>query len=133
MQLSRFFHCPLQMGESNSVATGHMLEGESDDPPDCPIFVYHRKEPVHLIGNIFEVRRKVVPNVYGPFAVTTSKLGNVRDRRVIQGPERVLIERLDTFSRPISIQFDSKSYCRKRFCSWIFAKARYLFFSLTDT
>ena len=65
--------------------------------PDCPIFVYHRKEPVHLIGNIFEVRRKVVPHVYRLFAVTTSKLGNVRDCRVIQGPERVLIERLDTF------------------------------------
>jgi len=60
--------------------------------PHRPILVYHRKEPIHFIGNCFEVRRKMVPNVYRLFAVTASKLGNVCDRSVIQGPERVFIE-----------------------------------------
>ena len=93
--------------------------------PHRPILVYHRKEPIHFIGNCFEVRRKMVPNVYRLFAVTASKLGKAQS--VYLSNDSM------PFSKPISMQFDSKSYCRKRFCSWIFAKSAGLSFSRTDT
>lgn len=63
---------------------------------DRPIFVYHRKEPVHFVGNLFEVRWQVIPNVYRLFAVTASKLRNVCDRSIVQRLQSVFIERFDT-------------------------------------
>src|SRR6185437_16876452 len=36
------------------------------------------------------------------------------------------------FCNPISMQLERRSYCRSRFCSWIFANRTGLSFSLTD-
>src|ERR1039458_8334983 len=62
---------------------------------NIPILVDDRKKTVHLIGDVLKVRREVIPDIDWLFAVAPSKLGNIRDSRVIQGPKRVFIEKLD--------------------------------------
>jgi len=48
-----------------------------------PVFVDDGKKTIHLIGNIFKVGRKVIPDIDWLFAVTSPELGDVRDSRVI--------------------------------------------------
>ena len=60
---------------------------------DRPVFVHHRKEPIHQVRYVFEVRRNVVTNINRLFAVTSSELRNVSDRCVVESPEGIFIER----------------------------------------
>ena len=62
-----------------------------------PILVYEGEKSVHEVRDFPEVRRKVVTNVNWFLAVSPAELSNVRDRYVIQGPQGVFVERLDTF------------------------------------
>lgn len=58
--------------------------------------MYYRKEPVHLIWNFLEVRWNVVAHIDWFLAIPAPKLGNIRDRNVVQGPQSILVERLDS-------------------------------------
>ena len=48
---------------------------------DCPIFVNYRKESIHFIWNIFEVRRLMVTHVDGFFTIAAAKLGDISNSR----------------------------------------------------
>lgn len=61
-----------------------------------PVFVDHRKEPVHLVWDIFEMRRTVISNINRLFPVAPTKLGDICDGCIIQNPERVLVEGFDS-------------------------------------
>jgi hypothetical protein len=62
---------------------------------NLPILVDHRKEPIHLIGDFLEVWREVITHIDRLLAVTSSKLRNISDGRVIQSPKCVFVEKLD--------------------------------------
>ena len=64
-----------------------------------PIFMDHRKEPVHFVWNVLEVRRTVISYVNGLLSVASPKLGDVCNCRIIQGPKCIFIERFDPFSQ----------------------------------
>lgn len=61
-----------------------------------PILVDYRKESIHLIGDFLEMGREVIPHIDRLLAVTSSKLRNISDSRVIQGPQRIFVEKLDS-------------------------------------
>src|ERR1017187_10004749 len=63
---------------------------------NLPILMDYRKESIHLIGDILEVGREVVPHVDWLLAVTSSKLRNISDGRVIQSPKCVFVEKLNS-------------------------------------
>ena len=67
---------------------------------DRPIFMNHRKETIHLVGHILEVRRFVISHVNRFFSVTATKLRNVGNRNMVEGPKRVFIECLNAFFQP---------------------------------
>lgn len=50
-----------------------------------------------MIRNFLEVRRPVISDIDRFFAISASKLGNVRNRNIVQCPKRVFIERFDAF------------------------------------
>ena len=88
---------------------------------DRPVLVKQGKETIHIVRNVFEVRRRVGSYVDGLFTVTSAELCDIGNGGVIQCPKSVLVEGFDSFSKPISMQLESKSYCRRRFCSCIFS------------
>jgi hypothetical protein len=63
---------------------------------DLPILVDYRKESIHLIGDFLEVGREVIPHIDRLLAVTSSKLRNISDGRVIQSPKSVFVEKLNS-------------------------------------
>ena len=48
-----------------------------------PILVDHRKEAIHQVGHFLKVRRRVIANIDGVFAVPATKLSDVCDGCVI--------------------------------------------------
>ena len=60
-----------------------------------PVLVDEGNEPVHMIGDFPVMRRTVIPDVDRFLSISTTKLGNVRDRGVIQRPKSIFIERFD--------------------------------------
>jgi len=62
---------------------------------NLPILVDYRKESIHLIGDFLEVWREVIPHIDRLLAVTSPKLRNISDGRVIQSPKCVFVEKLD--------------------------------------
>ena len=62
-----------------------------------PVLMDQREESVHQIWDFFEVWRAVMAHINGIFTVATAKLRYVRNSGVIQGPERVLVERFNAF------------------------------------
>jgi hypothetical protein len=59
--------------------------------------VDEREKPIHFVRYIFEMRWKVIPNVDRFLAIASAKLRDVGNGRCVQGPESVLVERLDPF------------------------------------
>jgi hypothetical protein len=41
---------------------------------DSPVFMYYREETIHVVGNIFEMWRIVVPNINWFLAIPASEL-----------------------------------------------------------
>src|ERR1035438_8160196 len=62
---------------------------------NSPVLVDYGKEAIHLIGNFLEVRREVISHIDRLLAVTSSKLRNIGDGCVVQGPRSVFVEKLD--------------------------------------
>src|ERR1035441_9513193 len=66
---------------------------------NLPVLVDYRKESIHLIGDFLEVGRAVIPHIDRLLAVTSPKLRNISDSRVVQGPKCVLVEKLDALQQ----------------------------------
>ncbi len=64
-----------------------------------PILMNYREKPVHLVWNVLKVRRRVLTDVNWFLAITTSELAKIGDRGIVERPERVLIEELDTLKQ----------------------------------
>jgi len=62
-----------------------------------PILVHKREEPVHMVRNVFEMRRRVISDLDRVLAISSAKLGDVRDCRAIKGPQRVFVKSLYPF------------------------------------
>ena len=62
---------------------------------NLPILVDYRKESIHLIGDVLEVGWEVIPDVDRLLAVTSSKLRNISDGRVVQSPKSVFVEEIN--------------------------------------
>ena len=62
---------------------------------DSPIFVDERKERIHEFGHIMEMRRQVIPHSDRSLAVAATELADIRNSRIVERPQGVLIECLD--------------------------------------
>ena len=82
----------------------------------------------------FKVRGNVTTDVNWLFSESSAELGNIGNRSIVQCPQCVFVKGSMPFplDRPISMQLESKSYWRNRFCSCILLKRSGLSFSRTD-
>ena len=64
---------------------------------DRPILMDEGKEQVHLMRNVLISWRNVVAHINRLLAIPPAKLGDVRNRRIIEGPKSVFIKRFNTF------------------------------------
>lgn len=64
---------------------------------DMPVLVNDREEAVHLLFHDPVVRRNVVPDVDRLLAIAPAKLRDIRNRDVVERPQSVFVERLDSF------------------------------------
>jgi hypothetical protein len=65
-----------------------------------PILMDDRKKSIHQIGDFSEMRRRVITHVNGIFAISPTKLSNIRYCCIIQRPESIFIECLDALFDP---------------------------------
>ncbi len=86
-----------------------------------PVFLDHGKEAVHHIGDFFKMCRDVISHVNRLFAVAPTELGDIRNSSVIQSPQRVLVEKLDTLFEANLDTIRQQVVLPQRFCSWILA------------
>jgi hypothetical protein len=64
---------------------------------NSPIFMDDRKEAIHFIRDVLEMRRNVSSDADRLLAVAPSKLTDVGNGGVVQRPQSVFVESLDPF------------------------------------
>src|SRR6267154_4316452 len=57
-----------------------------------PVFMNQGKESIHQLWNFSKMRRNVVTHQNWLFAVSSTKLSNVGNGSIVQGPECVFVE-----------------------------------------
>jgi len=59
-----------------------------------------REEQIHLVRNLLVAGWYVIAYVDWLSSIASAKLGNIRNRSVVQCPQSVFIERLDALNKP---------------------------------
>jgi hypothetical protein len=70
---------PIQSPQSISCKPRRMVS-------NCPIFMNEGKEPIHQIGDILEMWRGMFTDINRFLSVSSAKLSNVGDGRIVQCP-----------------------------------------------